>query len=104
MELRVTDALNEAKDNVKYLQTLEKFFDPLENGTPRSIKEMLPAMINCIKMIHTISRYFNTTEQMTGLFTKITNTMIRTCKRTILNLKYTRKGEKPRRGQLSNDE
>ena len=41
---------------------------------------------------------------MTGLFMKITNTMIKTCKRTILNLKYTRKGEKPRRGHVPNDE
>ena len=50
MELRVTEGVNEAKDNVRYLQTLEKFFDPLENGTPESIKEMLPSMMNCIKI------------------------------------------------------
>jgi dynein heavy chain len=73
IELRVTEALNEAKDNVKYLQTLEKFIEPLYDGTPETIKETLPALMNSIKMIHTIARYYNTNERMTGLFVKITN-------------------------------
>jgi dynein heavy chain len=73
IDLRVTEALNEAKDNVKYLQTLEKFIEPLYDGNPVSIKDTLPALMNSIKMIHTIARYYNTNERMTGLFIKITN-------------------------------
>ena len=68
IELKVTEALSEAKDNVKYLQTLEKFIEPLYQGNPESIKETLPALMNSIKMIHTIARYYNTNERMTGLF------------------------------------
>ena len=34
LDLLLTDKLNEEKDNVKYLTTLEKFIDPLYNGTP----------------------------------------------------------------------
>jgi len=41
--------------------------------------------MNAIKMIHTIARFYNTPEKMTGLFTKITNQMIINCKNRIGN-------------------
>jgi dynein heavy chain len=88
----VTEALNEAKDNVKYLATLEKFIEPLYEGTPDSIKDTLPALMNSIKMIHTIARYYNTNDRMTGLFVKITNQMIANCKFNILNYKKVKEG------------
>ena len=39
--------------------------------------------MNALKMIHTISRYFGTTERMTKLLMKITNQMISNCKLSI---------------------
>ena len=55
----------------------------LYNGTPSTIIDTLPALMNSIKMIHTIARYYNTTERMTNLFIKITNQMITNCKSCI---------------------
>jgi len=72
LDLQLTDKLNEAKDNVKYLTTLEKFIEPLYNSEPAAIIGTLPALMNAIKMIHTIARFYNTPEKMTGLFMKIT--------------------------------
>lgn len=83
IDINITEAANEAKDNVKYLATLERFMEPLYSGDPEAIIDMLPAMMNSLKMIHTIARYFNTTERMTKLFMKITNQMISTCKLAI---------------------
>jgi dynein heavy chain, axonemal len=84
LDLVLSDKLNEAKDNVKYLSTLEKFIEPLYTGTPQQISDTLPALMNAIKMIHTIARFYNTTDKMTGLFMKITNQMITNCKKRIL--------------------
>ena len=107
IELRVTEALNEAKDNVKYLATLEKFIEPLYDGTPETIRDTLPALMNSIKMIHTIARYYNTNDRMTGLFVKITNQMIQNCKNNILDFKKKEKGAPPTttsKKQIMNDD
>ena len=83
IDIQITEAFNEAKDNVKYLTTLEKFIEPLYTGTPSTIIDCLPALMNACKMIHTIARYYNTTERMTNLLTKVTNQMIINCKNSM---------------------
>eukprot|EP00854_Cymbomonas_tetramitiformis_P001067 gene1068-1616_t len=85
IDMRVTDAANEAKDNVKYLTTLEKSLEPMYMDTPVIIIDSLPALMNNIKMMHTIARYYNTPERMTTLFCKITNQMITNCKNFVLS-------------------
>ncbi|KAL8448489.1 hypothetical protein Emed_003750 [Eimeria media] len=56
IDVAITEAFNEAKDNVKYLTTLERFVDPLYSGTPAGIMESLSALMNAITMIYSISR------------------------------------------------
>ena len=104
IELRVTEALNEAKDNVKYLSNLEKFIEPLYDGTPETIKDTLPALMNSIKMIHTIARYYNTNDRMTGLFVKITQQMINNCKYNILYFRRLREGTATTGKKITSDE
>ena len=83
VDLDITEALNEAKDNMKYLSALERFMPPLYSGDPMQIIDCLPSLMNALKMIHTISRYFNTVQRMTRLFMKVTNQMITTFKLAI---------------------
>jgi dynein heavy chain, axonemal len=54
----LTDALNEAADNVKFLSNLDKFLEPLYKGTPAQIADALPSLMSAMKMIHTLSRHY----------------------------------------------
>jgi dynein heavy chain len=56
MDSAITDALNEAKDNVKYLSTLDKYTTTLYEGEPSNIIDALPGLMNNIKMMLTIAR------------------------------------------------
>ncbi|NXD79638.1 DYH5 protein, partial [Halcyon senegalensis] len=76
---RITIAANEAKDNVRYLYTLDKFFGPLAKASP-VMMEHVPSLMNTVCMIYCTSPYYNTSERMTSLLLKITNQMINTCK------------------------
>lgn len=76
----ITDAANEAKDNVKYLHTLDKYIEPLYSGKPQDVIDSLPGLLNNIKMMNTIARYYNTAQRMTTLLRKVTEQMIANCR------------------------
>ena len=69
---------------IRHLKKLEKYLGPLSTSDPVAMRELLPNLINSIRMIHTISRYYNTSERMTSLFVKVTNQMIKSCRNYIM--------------------
>ena len=79
LETPMQDQTNEAKDNVKYLMTLEKYLDVLGGGTPAQIAEALPAFLQNVKMMYTISRYYASEERLSTLFCKLTNQLVVRC-------------------------
>ena len=85
IDLRLTDASNEAKDNVKYLTTIEKSLEPLYASGPKEVLEGVPSLLSNVKMMYTIARYYHTNERMTRLFSKISNQMLVCCKTHLLD-------------------
>ena len=77
----------EAKDNVKFLGTLERHFKNLTQGANFSIVlDTLPNMMNSLRMVWVISRHYNTDERMAPLMERIASEL---CKRatTVVNQK-----------------
>eukprot|EP00937_MAST-01D_sp_MAST-1D-sp2_P000194 g194.t1 len=88
IDSQITEAVNEANDNVKFLRTLDKFMPSVYGADPAAVIAILPGLVSAIKMIHTVSRYFNSAKRMTTLFSKFTTQMVTCCCRYV-----TRGGE-----------
>ncbi|KAL0234370.1 hypothetical protein PCE1_001406 [Barthelona sp. PCE] len=80
-EVLVTDAANESKDNVRFLYTIDKLSACLFATSPVEIGSQIEGLINAIGMMHSVARFYNTSERLTSLFFKITNQMISSCRK-----------------------
>ncbi|ORX45970.1 hypothetical protein BCR36DRAFT_332447 [Piromyces finnis] len=61
----------EAKDNVKFLSTLERHFKGIIVGSLSSVTDSLPSLMNAIRMVWIISRHYNRDERMVPLMARI---------------------------------
>ncbi|CAN0114349.1 unnamed protein product, partial [Laminaria digitata] len=51
----------------------------LSRAKPSEIPALLPGLLNCIRMIWHLSKFYNTEERLTGLLRKISNEIIHRC-------------------------
>ena len=62
----------EAKDNVKFLTTLERHFKNITHGAGFTIViDTIPSMMNALRMVWVISRHYNRDERMVPLMERI---------------------------------
>ncbi|KAG5322537.1 DYH5 protein, partial [Pseudoatta argentina] len=79
-EDEVTYCYNEAKDNAKFIQALEKCCHCLYLDDPVKMRDSLVSLLQTIRLIYSVSRYYNTSERTSSLMIKITNQMIVACR------------------------
>jgi len=68
-----------AEDNLKFLLCLEEPCQGLVAAHPQEIPALLPPILNCIRMVWNISRFYNTPERVTVLLRKLSNAIIVRC-------------------------
>jgi dynein heavy chain len=70
----ITDAFNETKDKVKYLDSLKRYFEQLylPNITVSTLSNsVLPGLMATVRQMDAISRYYARTGYLGVLFTKV---------------------------------
>ncbi|XP_076639069.1 dynein axonemal heavy chain 1 isoform X1 [Colletes latitarsis] len=84
-EDEVTYCYNEAKDNAKFIQALEKCCHCLYLDDPVKMRDSLVSLLQTVRLIYSVSRYYNTSERTSSLMIKITNQMIVACRDYVTN-------------------
>jgi dynein heavy chain, axonemal len=64
----LTKLAAEARDNVKFLTTLERHFKNINSGPLPSILDTLPPMMNALRMVWIISQHYSDDVRMGNLF------------------------------------
>ncbi|KAL5457324.1 hypothetical protein EMCRGX_G034572 [Ephydatia muelleri] len=84
-DLQITDAFNNARDHVRYLQTLAPHLEALQsNPSIQSVtSSILPAFTVTIKQLDGLSRAYARTGYLGILFVKLSNVMKQICVRSI---------------------
>lgn len=80
MEKELTRVLNEAKDNVRFVGSLECYWDPLYCCTPEQISRHLSSLILALRNVYKTSRYYNTSDSMASFLVKTTNQLTIACR------------------------
>ena len=62
----------EAKDNVRFLSTLERHFKNITHGANfQVLTDTIPSMMTALRMVWIISRHYNSDERMVPLMERI---------------------------------
>lgn len=69
----------EAVDNLRFLEKLQEPCERLAAAKPKQIPQILPAILNCARLIWSTSRFYNTPDKLTGLLRKVSSEVIARC-------------------------
>ncbi|KAK9794950.1 hypothetical protein WJX73_010224 [Symbiochloris irregularis] len=83
LEQEVSEAAQEARDNVKYLGTLEQSIAPLRTASLPEMLQALPAFFSALYTLQTTSRYYAKPENLGSILGKVAWFLARTCRRHI---------------------
>jgi len=68
---QIQDDTLQAQDNLRFLSTLQEPCMKLAQLEPKNISGILPTLLNCVRVIWSHSKYYNTKERLTSLLKKL---------------------------------
>ncbi|XP_074662754.1 uncharacterized protein LOC141915202 [Tubulanus polymorphus] len=88
IDANITDSLNDAKDKVKFLDSIKRHLDQFYyEATPSTIiNTALPNLMNSLKQMDSVSRFYARQGYLGFLLNKITNQIVLICKAHIKEL------------------
>lgn len=91
----ITDAQNECRDKVKFLESLRRPIDQFyQDATPVSlVVTALPNLCTAMRAVESVSRYYARQGYLGLLFTKVTNQLVNVCTDYLLEMTETIDGE-----------
>mmetsp|Transcript_64893 Transcript_64893/g.119431 ORF Transcript_64893/g.119431 Transcript_64893/m.119431 type:complete len:4522 (+) Transcript_64893:77-13642(+) len=83
LEERIKKGTLEAKENLKFLSFLKEPCQRLSEAKPPDIPAILPNILNCVRVLWTISSYYRKEDRISSLLRKMSNEIIKRCQETI---------------------
>ena len=80
---KILEASKEAKSNLRFLAVLSEPCDMLGKAELKDMPKLLPRLLNCVRVIGTLSPHYNTTERVSDLLRMISTEIIRQCRQHI---------------------
>lgn len=88
----IEDGFNEASDLLKFLSIIKPSCEALAAAAPRAIPALLPDLLNRIRVISAISRFYCTEARITSLMRRVSNEILRRCAEAV-NVRDVFEGE-----------
>lgn len=76
-------AINEATDNVKFIASLESFYEPLYRN-PEAIHKCFPNLLKALRSVYNTSQFYNTSNAVASFLVKCTNQITIVCKKYLI--------------------
>eukprot|EP00960_Hanusia_phi_P052484 761485-Hanusia_phi.AAC.3 len=83
LDEQMTDAMNDAKDNVRLLSDIDPLLEPFYSGDLLQVRAALPDLFSRLKLICSVSRYYCTRRRSTRLLFKVGYQLIQVCRKAL---------------------
>lgn len=73
---KITFCYNEARDNSKFIQAIENSCHALYLDDPVNMKESILGLLQTVRLIYSVSQFYNTSERTSSLMVKVKTHLI----------------------------